>query len=331
MASGYALTNFPNGISSFGIPVFGGSIPPFTGQYLFVDYVNGSDGNDGSPGTPMKTLAAAYAKTTSGNNAVIFIVGDGSTTATQRMSATLTWANNATHLIGLTAPSLFGQRARISNLTTATAEINPMLTVSGSGCIFANFSLFQGVGEASAAEQLVTITGKRNSFSRVQFGGMGATASSGGAAAATSYCINFGSGGEENTFEDCTIGLDTISRTAANASVKFTAGAGAARNVFRRCIFPLYTTSSTPYYVDASGVGSTDRQNIFQDSYFYNAINSGSSVLAAAVNPPVGGGTLVFDNCRSVGVTAWSGASAYVYVTTPTGPTSGVGGIGSHY
>ena len=88
MASGYALTNFPNGITSFGIPVFGGSIPPFTGQYLFVDYVNGSDGNDGSPGTPMKTLAAAYAKTTSGKNDVIFLVGDGDTTATQRLTAT---------------------------------------------------------------------------------------------------------------------------------------------------------------------------------------------------------------------------------------------------
>ena len=119
-SSGYALTNFPNGITSFGIPIFGGGLPPFTGNYFFCDYKNGNDGNSGSANNPFKTITAAYAQTTSGNNDVIFIVGDGATDATQRLTATLTWAKNATHLIGLTAPTLYSQRARISNPTTAT-------------------------------------------------------------------------------------------------------------------------------------------------------------------------------------------------------------------
>ena len=325
-------TNFPNGLTSFGIPVFGGSLPPFTGNYFFCDYLNGDDGNTGTPDRPLKTLATAYGKTVSGNNDVVFIVGDGATDKTQRMTATLTWANNATHLIGLTAPSMFASRARISNLTTATAEINPMMTVSGSGCIFANFSFFQGVGQASTAEQLVNITGARNTFSRVHFGGMGATASSGGAAAATSYCIQFGAGGSENYFDECVIGLDTIARTAANASITIPASAKVTRNVFNRCIFPgLFSGSGTSaFFIDASAAAAVDRDTIFRDCYFYSAINSGGSALSAAANAPVGNGTLVFDRCTSVGVTAWSGASSYVYVTTPTSTASAAGGIGTH-
>ena len=42
------LTAFPNGASSFGIPMVGaGQVPASSGKYWFVDQVNGSDGNDG--------------------------------------------------------------------------------------------------------------------------------------------------------------------------------------------------------------------------------------------------------------------------------------------
>ena len=177
----------------------------------------------------------------------------------------------------------------------------------------------------------MNITGGRNYFSRIAFGGMGATASTGGAAAATSYCIQFGAGGSENLFEDCTIGLDTVQRTAANASVLFAAGAGATRNVFRNCIFPMDgLNADTPYFVDASGASSVDRDNIFQGCYFYNTINSGGTALSDGINPPVGGGTLVFDRCTSVGMTAWSGSSAFLYTINPTAAASGAGGIGTH-
>ena len=327
-----AYDNFPNGITSMGVPLIGGSLPPFTGKYLFVNPAIGNDGYEGTADQPLKTLPAAYAKTTSGNNDVIFLVGNGTTTATARLTATLTWANNATHLLGLTAPSPFASRARISDLTTATAEINPMMAVSGSGCIFANFSFYQGIGQTSTAEQLMDISGSRNVFSRIHFGGMGATASSGGAAAATSYCINFLAGGDENFFEDCVIGLDTIARTAANASVKFTAGAGVARNVFQNCVFPAYATGSGSgaFFIDASGASSVDRFNTCRRCLFTSSVGSGGSAISAAVNPPVGGGLIVLDECTSVGVTAWSGASSYVYATAPTATASAGGGLGTH-
>ena len=330
MSSGYALTNFPNGITSFGIPIFGGGLPPFTGQYLFCDYLRGNDGNDGSPNTPLKTLSAAYAKTNSGNNDVVFIVGDGGTDATQRLTATLAWNNNATHLIGLTAPTMIGQRARISNLNSATAEINPMMSIGGQGCIFANFSLFQGVGQSATPEQLVQITGLRNYFWRVDFGGMGATASTGGAASTTSYCISL-SGAQENLFEECNIGVDSIARTVANASV--ICSGGAARNIFKKSTFLAYATASTPYFVDVSATASIDRLLLFQDCFFNNAVNSGTgTAMAVAVNPSASaGGQVVFDGCTAAGLTAWAaGSTANVLVTSSAPATSGAGGLATH-
>jgi len=55
------LTQFPNGISSFGIPVIGGSqIPVTTGTYFFVDD-SGSNANDGlDPDHPVATIEYAF-------------------------------------------------------------------------------------------------------------------------------------------------------------------------------------------------------------------------------------------------------------------------------
>ncbi len=324
-------TNFPYGITSFGIPVIGGALPPFTGKYIFADYLRGNDGNPGTATSPVQTLAQAYSLTTSGHNDVVFIVGDGATDATQRLTATLTWANNATHLIGLTAPVLFSSRARISHLTTAAAEINPLMAISGSGCIFANFSLFQGINSLTTAEQLVNITGGRNLFSRVHFGGMGGTGSSGGSASATSYCLGMGTGASENFFQDCVIGLDTIQRTAANASVKFY-GTGATRNVWQNCIFPMDgLNADTPYFIDAGTAGCVDRDTIFRNCYFYNAVNSGGTALTVGSLAPVAGspaGSLIFDNCTTAGVTKYTATSNFCYVTGPVtgaGTTAGIG------
>lgn len=71
------ITNFPSGVSSFGIPLYGdgGIANPFgTPPALFVDTVNGSDGNGGgSPETAFQTMARAFEFAES--NCVINFVG----------------------------------------------------------------------------------------------------------------------------------------------------------------------------------------------------------------------------------------------------------------
>jgi hypothetical protein len=319
-------TNFPGGLSSFGVPVIGGiNGIPLTGSWFFVDYANGSDGNGvasgrtatggnvggATPEAPMKTLSAAHNLCLAGNNDVVVIMGDGSTTGTQRLTETLTWSKNATHLIGITAPVWEAQRARISTLTTATTNINPLMTVSASGCYFSNFSFFQGVGQSATAEQLIQITGSRNYFGNIQFGGMGAAA---GAAVATSYIIYLNGGGE-NTFEHCSIGLETIQRDAANASV--IVRNGAQRNTFVDCQFPMAASDTDPLWVDVNATNALNGSTMtFRRCLFRNLLNISSAATPAVVTVVAAdaNGTVYFDQCGAQ-ATAWAANSTRVQVT----------------
>lgn len=72
------LTNYPGGISSFGIPVLPGLDRPYTGQVLFVcnaSGYNGSDNNDGTrPDRPLSTVAKAITLATASNDDVIYVM-----------------------------------------------------------------------------------------------------------------------------------------------------------------------------------------------------------------------------------------------------------------
>lgn len=312
-----AYTNFPNGLTSFGVPLVGGfGGIPLTGKWWFCDYASGSDGNatsgsDGAPpDTPLKTIERAHELAEAGRNDVVVIMGDGSTTATQRLTETLVWSKNATHLLAITAPVMEAQRARISTLTTDTVNINPLMTISASGCIFANFSFFQGTGEAATAEQLLEITGDRNYFWNVQFGGMGAQA---GADHADSYCILF-TDGDENLFEHCSIGLETVQRAAANASVKVRSGSQ--RNMFRDCQFVMAADDTDPLFVDVNATGALNGSSLrFVRCGFYNLINiSGAATLAVTATVAAdANGTVFFDQCSTMAA-KWAAASAMVKV-----------------
>lgn len=75
-------TNFPNGVASFGVPLFGGGpgraatgapgistgVNSLVGNTWFIDTVSGSDGYDGnSPQQPLQTMTAAFARLKSGD------------------------------------------------------------------------------------------------------------------------------------------------------------------------------------------------------------------------------------------------------------------------
>ena len=71
------LTNFPNGVSSFGVPIFGGGNVPIFGNVYCVDGTNGSDDNHGSVDNPFATIQKAITfqiANTSGLGDVIYIM-----------------------------------------------------------------------------------------------------------------------------------------------------------------------------------------------------------------------------------------------------------------
>ncbi len=339
------VTNFANGFQVDGVPTMGmNGLPLTTGTVFFVDYVNGSDGNVGSASFPMKTVYRAYASCVSGRGDVVAIVSNGLSTGTQRLSlanavavdstvtaGTLVWAKNNTHLVGLAAVTQ-NARARFApptgTYTVTTFGSGNFVTVSGSGCIFANFSLFQGFSTGGNSQICWTDSGNYNSYHNVSFGG----AADAGSAQSTSSRSFLKNGGDECSFYGCTFGVDTVTKTVANFSLELAngGGLGTARNRFYNCFFPLFTSSATTAIIKVAASSQIDRWTTFKNCTFENAIlSTGTAATGVALIGASAGGGLLFQDCTTVGFTdygydATSKAQIYVGGSVPTGNSSGI-------
>lgn len=294
------------------------------GNVYYLNPLNGSDSlGDGSSGKPYQTLATAYARTVSGNNDVVVLIGDGGTTATARLSANFDWAKHATHLIGVSSGVNISNRSRIAPTAATTAFAN-FFTVSGTGCRFQNLQWFQGFDTGTTAQIALTVTGGRNMFVDCHIAGMGDAAS---AQNASSRNLKI-SGTGENQFVNCTIGIDTVTRTVANASVEF--AGGAPRNEFKGCVFPIMTSSATVLGVIVSAAAGSDRFQLFKDCLFINAVNSSSTVMSGLATLAASmGGMLMFKDSTLVGITefgtdATSRGQIVIDGGTVTAATSGI-------
>jgi hypothetical protein len=118
-----AYTNWPNGATSFGIPLIGGGgIPATNGRYIFVDADNGVDGNDGrSWETAVNTIAQAYSLATSNKDDVIVL---STTNTAHTLTAMLDISKNRVHFVGDQFGRMYGARARIvMGVTTDTSDV----------------------------------------------------------------------------------------------------------------------------------------------------------------------------------------------------------------
>ena len=291
-----------------------------TGNIYYCDPANGNDSNNGllpqqgsTPGQgPVATLAAGYALLTSGHNDILVLIGNGTSTATARISATFTWSKNAAHLIGICAPSAISQRARIAPPTTAAAFAS-FFVVSGNGCLFQNISWFQGFAAGVASSICMLVSGTRNAFINCDIEGMGDTTS-----ATSAGSRNLVVSADENFFGHCNVGLDTVSRTGANASVEFKSGC--ARNIFENCTFPFWSGDGNTLGVLGTGNACVDRFQLFRNCVFVNSIKSGSGTAMTVLgsfttNAP--GGLLAYHHCLLIGITKFGDtnglANSYCY------------------
>ena len=152
---------------------------------------------------------------------------------------------------------------------------------------------------------------------------MGDAASAGGSAARTLKITS-----SENTFTDCVLGLDTVARSAANATVEL--ASGTARNSFIGCTFPFQTSAATPLGVLASAASAIDRWQLFQQCTFINNVQSTSTTLSAlATLPASAGGLLLMKDCTMVGITEFGSDTTtrgqiYVDSASVVAATSGI-------
>jgi hypothetical protein len=307
------FTAFPNGVSSFGIPIMGGQGLTMPGTAYFVDSVNGSDGNVGkSLDKPLKTIEKAYSVTKSGNNDVIYVVGNGTA---YPLAAAVTWSNTFTHMVGLTAPIPHGNRARI----TMGADMTSLLTVSGQGNIFSNFQLQHGRGTNTNLDNVI-VSSNRNYFCNVGMNGpLNATE---GAAAYNE--LTLASGAQDNMFESCTIGEWSTAVSATNGyEIEFKGNN--AQTYFKDCMVMTYASDTGHDLVAAAvNLGGEAALVRFEGCTFANMDND--KTLTAAITEPTHGIILLKD-CAAYNITDWSDTSnAHVYVTMAA--ANEAGGIG---
>ena len=266
-------------------------------KIFLVDSIYGSDSNSGLTfGSPLATIAAAFAKCTANHHDTVLVISGA---AGNVLSAKLDWSKDNTHLIGMCAPTQVGQRARIFQLSTLTSA-SPLLTVSASGCILKNLYIFQGVADATSLID-VSITGGRNYFENVHFAGGGNAL----------HAIDNGAslkldGAEENTFVDCTIGVDTVE--AANGFVGILFAGAAHRNIFKGCHVSLLAGHTGAAFVEVADTTGIDRYTIFENCLFTNTnkanfeIASGFVIPAIAANRPA---RFILKDCVGYGLAKW--------------------------
>ena len=294
---------------------YGAGIP------YYCDPANGDNNLSGrTPGTAVASLVTALGLTTAAQNDVVVLIGDGATTGTARLTAELDWTKNAVHLVGIGAPSRESQRARISTASGTVVNFN-MFKVSGAGCIFRNFSFFQGVGQSATDEKLLEVTGSRNYFENVTVAGIAATA---GAARAGSYDLYLNGGGE-NLFRGCTFGIETIQRSAANANVRVRNRAQ--RNQFEDCDFVVSASSNAVLNIDADSNDALGGSTmVFKRCFMRNllGIPSGVAQTVSITFDAANNGTIyVLDSWTQAA--AWAAASARVQLANQGAGAAGGG------
>ena len=318
------FTNFPHGITSLGIPTFGtGSLPPYTGNYYFVqeNYTAGASAGSGTATAPFNTLTQALASCVSGHNDVVFLIG------TVHLTATLAWNKNNVHLVGIDAPLSNGKRARIS--TSGSTAFGPLVSVTGNGCQFENFGTFFGFAVTGATTPICwSDTGGRNCYNLVEFLGFGDQTTTTGTAnqtTARAFVLNTNVG--ETTWRACTFGVNTMSRNATNYTMEI---AGAApRCTIDDCDFQSFLgssgTASSHLLIGANGI---DRELVIKSSRFLCSVKSTGSTMAQAFNVSgSAGGAVLLSRCVAFGITAWEttpSGSVYLDMGSVSAPGGGI-------
>lgn len=280
---------------------------PSVGNVWYVDPTAGSDtANSGTEADDaFATVTHALTAMAADNDDVLIIAATGSTGRTTE-GAAINWNKRRTHIIGNGPIRNINPR---NGIGFAALGGDVCFTVSATNCSFTNIS----IASFTDNNVLVDVTADYNTFNSVHFQGI-ANDTTGDDTAARSLRIT---GAGENIFVNCTVGVDTVTRSTTNAS--FEATGSCPRNQFINCLFPMYTDNAGPVFVKAATGNCNERFLMFDGCMFLNAVDGSSTTVTVGMDVgATGNGVILMKDCWMRGATDMCDTYTNVYVTNPT-------------
>jgi len=303
------ISNYPDGISSWGIPVLGGGgIPATAGTVYFVDYGAGSDGNSGKDiNEPLKTIAQAYSLVTENKDDVICLIGN----STHTLTSMLTVSKNRVHFVGLdgTGGRQYGQNAKISlGVTTAATDL---ATMKNTG-VRNSFHNIKFINSNTVAEGIYGVL-EAGEFAQYTCCDFYKSTDLDVTGAAELAC-----NGDSAIFTKCTFGSSANARSGAviRPCVMLTKGlvtGKVCRDVkFEDCIFWIWCGNTVNAFVWSTTATDVERQMEFKDCTF-NVTKKSTAAPAVAI-----GGAAAF-TAGEILLTGTTGENGCTALATQTG------------
>jgi len=314
-------TNFPHGITSFGVPV-GPSTQGLTGDAFFVTPSADSSTShfkswveDNLPRDKCFTsVADAYAACTAYRNDTVYVFPGLYTT-----TATLDWTKDRTHLVGLGGPNVMTREGKPNCCVyTDTAAVDYTIHLTGDFCQFHNIQIQNGdTGGSADGDNLsaVGVAGYGNYFSHVLFRGINSAAQ---IADADCSSLEIMQGAGELMFEDCIIGQNgyggTRTGVAGQGHLLWSAtGAPAVEGmIYRRCTFLQRISNVACPMVAMVTSSGIDKLVLFDEctfsSYWVNWADKANTVFEARAG--VSTSYVVLKDCVAAGWDYWEYAGA---------------------
>jgi len=314
-------TNFPHGLTSFGIPVLGGGVPICLGDTYFVDYSIGNDTLfDGkSPDHPFKTFGAANDAVKTNNDDLIIIKGISGIVETSMVtlskSRVTVFATNGNHH--------YGQAGKIS--LTATTGATNIATILNTG-VRNNFYGIKFINESTVAQGLYCFAdgGEYATFHNCEF----YKSTDLDETTASEFLLN----GDSTQFYNCTFGslvnIIADNKIRPNVSVTATLDGKKCRDAyFENCLF--LSKSAGTEHVDVYGANATDVERMLlmkNCTFVSNTLGAATPAHAVGFGALQTEGVVLLQNCTSVDhtVMAQAGVGIYVSGAVPTFATTGV-------
>lgn len=313
------MTNYKNGIASYGAPLTGaGFIPGPNGEVLFVDYATGSDSNSGKTwNTAVKTLSQAHTLVTTNANSIIYINGYSTVVET----AMVDFTKSRVTVIGVGGAGHFGAAAKVS--CTLSSGATNIATFKNTG-VRNTFIGIKFMNANTVAQGLYSVAegGEYSTYVRCEF----YKSTDLDDAGASELLDN----GDSASFYDCTFG-STANETGnirANVLVSATLSGKKCRdNYFENCLFWAKADDTDKVFVYGANATDVERMFMMKDCTFFNTeLASGVPANAVDFGAKQTEGLVFLKNCSAVNCTDLCAADKGIWVDGAA-PTEGSSGI----